>query len=81
MTASELKRNIELENPNSLFFSRGNMKFAGDTMANYGVLKTEILVNHNIEVYEMHRKKPTKNGLKSSSYFRSDNFGRIFKRK
>ena len=36
MNASQLKRNYENNNPKGKFFTRENMRFAGDTMCNYG---------------------------------------------
>jgi len=78
MTPSQLKSKIE--ETGSPFFTRNNMKFAGDTMANYGVYSEEIYTNSNerIHVWTLYRKKPVKGGLKSSAYFRQDNFKKTF---
>jgi hypothetical protein len=74
MTPSELKRKVE--ETGSLYFTRNNMKFSGDTMANYGVRKVTIFKT-NQEVYELYRKRPVKHGLKRSAYFHAVTFERI----
>ncbi len=78
MTASELKYQYEINrlNPTGLFFSRGNMRFAGDTMKNFGVRKAGMFKRHSgdtVEVYELYRKRPVKHGLQSSHYFTVSN--------
>ena len=50
MTPSELKFQYESKNPNGRFFSRENMKFANDTMANFGCVDGG-------EYWILHRKK------------------------
>jgi hypothetical protein len=59
------------------------MKFFGDRMKNYGVRSTVIdsLSEDNIPVWELHRKRPVRDGLKTSSYFRKDNFKEVFIKK
>ena len=49
MTPSELKSKIESRGSETYFFTRANMKFAGDTMRNYGVRLA------SIEVYDYNR--------------------------
>lgn len=71
-----MKMFIESTNPDSLFFSRNNMKFAGDTMANYGVKRTTI--NGGVEVFELFRKKPVMYGLAKSAYFHAETFKQVF---
>lgn len=81
MTASELKRQYELHNPNGKFFTGENMKFAGDTMSNYYVPADTCLVmnfsGETFRCYELQRKKPVKHGLIKSAYFAIDTFKQI----
>ena len=74
MNASELKRNVG--HTGSYFFNRENMKFFGDSMANYGVRKGVITDcrGNNIECYELHRKRAVKHGLQTSHYFAVNDF-------
>lgn len=77
MRASELKAKVESANEDSKFFSRGNMRFAGDTMSNFGVRGPLPFVTHlgdRIQVYELYRRRPVKEGLRSSAYFNADTF-------
>lgn len=69
MTPSELKKKIE-----SPFFSRKTMKFFGDSMKNYGVRETKI---NEKRVWELYRKNPVKNGIKTSVFFDCDTFKRV----
>lgn len=62
MTASRLKTILEYNNPESLFFSKSNMKFFGDTMSNYGVRDCG-------DTWELYRKQPVKYGLQDSHFF------------
>ena len=75
MTPSELKTNIQANDPDSHFFDRKTMQFFGDTMRNYWVLKTEI---EGVAVCELYRKRPVKHGLKSSAFFRVSDFQQVF---
>lgn len=81
MTASELKYRHEENFPDSLFFSRNNMKFAGDTMANFAVLPDtcEIVTpSGNIHTcYELIRKRKTSKGFSGTFYFDVETFQRI----
>lgn len=81
MNASELKRKIEQARPESRFFSRENMKFAGDTMANFGVREALIFTGFaEVVVWELYRKKPTSKGLSRSFYFRKETYGSVYRR-
>lgn len=81
---------VENRSEGSRFFTRNNMKFAGDTMANYGVRKTLVRTNYDandnwvgkdggmeVEAWELYRKRPVKMGLQSSSYFACDDFRQV----
>jgi hypothetical protein len=70
MTSYELKRLYETKNPDGHFFDRDTMNFFGDRMSNFGVRKAEINGEH---VWELYRKRPVKNGLKTSHYFKNGN--------
>ena len=72
MTPSELKHNYQQNNPDGHFFDHKTMKFFGDTMKNYGcrVVTSET----GRKLYELHRKRMTKHGQKSSVYFDAFNF-------
>ncbi len=79
-TASELKHQVEYHNPQSKFFTRNNMRFAGDTMRNYGVRSTTIENSYGelVEVWELYRRKPVKYGLQKSAYFCKTTFRQVF---
>lgn len=79
MNASQLKNAYENNNPEGRFFTRGNMKFAGDRMTNYGVRKTTVLDirDTSVDCFELYRKKPVKFGLQSCSYFDCQTFKRV----
>ena len=79
MNASELKYHVETANPNSKFFSRENMRFAGDTMANYGVRSATVdtWFEEGVDVWELYRKHPVKHGLQSSAYFCKETFRQV----
>lgn len=69
MTPSELKHKVE--QTGSHFFDRKTLKFFGDTMKNFGVIRVvgETKEGEFLEVYELFRKRSVKNGLNSSHYF------------
>ena len=73
MTPSSLKSEHLARNPESLFFSRTNMAFSGDSMGNYGVI-----LRPDLGAYELYRKHPVKNGLKASAFFDATTFKRVF---
>lgn len=70
ITASDLKYQHELHNPDSEYFRPGTMRFFGDRMSNYGV------IDHG-EYYELYRRKPVKHGNNKSAYFDKTTFKRI----
>lgn len=80
MTPSALKFHIEQANPQSRYFCRENMRFAGDRMSNYGVRETTIdtWTEEAVPVYELYRRKPVKHKLQSSAYFRKATFEQTF---
>jgi len=73
MTPSQLKALHEDAHPESLFFSRGNMRFAGDTMANFGVRAEPVTFKtwsgDIVTCWELYRRRPVKHGLRGSHYF------------
>lgn len=90
MTPSKLKFEIEKRNPESKFFTRENMRFAGDTMGNFGVRSATVRTNWDsegnyttfdgvsVECWELYRKRTTKKGLGGSFYFSKADFSRVF---
>lgn len=88
MTPQELK--MHLENKGSKHFTRENMRFAGDSMGNYGVRSATITtmelneagthynVPTKIEVWELYRKKPVMYNLQKSAYFTKDTFKGVY---
>ena len=63
---SDLKYYLIDKYPDNKFSSRENMRFAGDTMANYGL---QIIESEGKQLFELYRKKPVKYGLQKSTYF------------
>lgn len=79
MNASELKRNIERNRPESLFFSRGAMQNAGDTMRNFGVRTATIMTRDGEkEVWELYRRQITPRGFARSVYWDKVTFGIVY---
>jgi hypothetical protein len=79
MNASELKRNIERNRPESLFFSRGAMKNGGDTMRNYGVRTAKVMTaDGEKEVWELYRRQATPCGFTRSVYWDKVTFGIVY---
>lgn len=80
MNASELKFKHELHSPESFYFSRDTMKFFGDTMSNFAVVKCAAIIDETGElvpvVYVLSRKKPTKKGApaKRMAVFHGETF-------
>lgn len=78
-TKSDLKHHVTARG--SKFFSRQNMKFAGDTMKNYGIRTAMVTTRYDaegnyvsekgvqVECWELYRIRPVKAGLRSSVYF------------
>ncbi len=77
MTPSQLKSKHLQAFPESHFFSRENMRFSGDTMANYGVRETAEKSTNGEPLLELYRRKAVKFGLKKSAYFSAVSFKRI----
>ena len=71
MTPSGLKSLYEASNPDGYFFCRENMKFAGDTMRNFGVYLAEVKdglyegsdTRPDMKAWCLYRKKPTRCGV------------------
>lgn len=86
MNASQLKAHVEASGISPYFFDKNTMKFWGDTMANFGVRSSvvkscfdlsgnfTVYEGAEIEVWELYRKRPVKNGLQSSAYFTKGSF-------
>jgi len=49
------------------YFSKETMRFFGDTMKNYKIIKSDNCI-------ELHRKKPVKHNLNTIAYFSYDDF-------
>ena len=81
-TAAELKARVLAANPESLFFSRNNMKYSGDTMGNYGVTGPVEIETWSgpATVYELFRRRPVKHGLQKSAYFEVGTFEQRFRK-
>lgn len=80
MTVLELKRNVD--KTGSLFFDKGAMKTFGDTIQNYGVHTSIIIVpsGEQKEVWTLWRKKPVKDECQDSAYFDKETFKRLDKK-
>lgn len=81
MSPAELKQRVNSRNTETHFFCRENMRFAGDTMRNYGVRSATISTHSDptpIEVWELYRKRPVKHGLRDSAFFRKDTLTQTF---
>jgi hypothetical protein len=79
MTPSQLRANVESRGTESHFFNQKTMRFFGDTMRNYGC-RPAVIDTHTeaaVPVWELYRRRPVKNGLRSSNYFRQDSFARV----
>lgn len=86
MTASKLKAAHEAAFPSSRFFSRNNMKFAGDTMANFGVKAVKVTTTYDaddnyvesgiaVEAWELYRRKSVNKGAAGKvAYFAKEDF-------
>lgn len=81
-TPSDLKHHVE--QTGSLFFTRNNMKFAGDTMGNYGVraqpVEVENCLGETHLCWELFRKRPVKAEMKDSAYFDCKTFKKVSKK-
>lgn len=80
-TASDLRAFVESAREDSHFFSRENMRFAGDTMRNYGVRGPVPIATYRGETvlaWELYRRRPVKHGMQGSAYFDSTTFHQVF---
>ena len=88
MNISQLKTLTSVHHP--FFFSRGSMRFFGDTLANYGVRGAKVFTCFDadgkytpaaieVSVWELYRKRPVKNNLKKSTYFSKETGAVIYK--
>jgi hypothetical protein len=77
-TASDLKYQYQLNNPDGHFFDRETMRFFGDTMRNYGVRSKPVKVSRSdgeiVECYVLYRRHAVKHGLQSDRYFDVNTF-------
>lgn len=80
MTPAELKRKVIAADPETFFFTRNNMKFAGDTMKNFGVRAAVVDLNDgvtkDVKVWELYRKQTTPKGMSGSFFFDAVTFER-----
>jgi LSD1 subclass zinc finger protein len=77
ITPSKLKALILAKYPDNLFFSHDNMRFAGDTMKNFGVRSVMLLVEgEEVPHWELYRKQPTSKGAKLSNFFNKETLKR-----
>ncbi len=67
MTPSNLKYNYEINHPEGKFFTRSNMKFAGDTIKNFGCYDGG-------KNWILYRKSPVKHGRRGSFKFSKSEF-------
>jgi hypothetical protein len=85
MTASKLKYLYTQNNPGGHFFDRDTMRFFGDSMRNFGVRDGGTVKamtesgTEEVEVWELHRKRPVKGGLRGfCRYFSKDKGDEMF---
>jgi len=80
MTPAQLKRKVVAADHDTFFFTRNNMKFAGDTMKNFGVREAVVDLNDgvtkDVKAWELYRKKTTPKGMKGSFFFDTVTFER-----
>lgn len=81
MNASQLRAAHEAAHPESLFFSAPNMRFAGDTMANFAVDPTPVTFTtysgESVTCWRLYRRRKVKHGLSGSFYFDCETFRRV----
>ena len=78
MTPSELKYHVE--STGSHFFTRQNMRFAGDTMRNFGCRDGGLVttcLGESVDCWELYRRRGVKCGLRGSFYFCKQTFRRV----
>jgi len=78
-TASHLRMFIEEAGHSPYFFDRKTMRGFGDTMKNFGVCKTKVIMNDDsiCEAWELYRRRPVKFGNQGSFYFCATTFKRL----
>ena len=80
MTAAALRAAHESAHPESLFFSRENMRFAGDTMSNFAVAADPVTFTtysgETVTCWRLYRRRPVKHGLRGAFYFDCETFER-----
>lgn len=80
-TPSQLRAAHEEAHPESLFFSRENMRFAGDTMANFAVAPDPVTFStysgETVTCWRLCRRRAVKHGLRGAFYFDCETFRRV----
>lgn len=80
-TAAQLRAAHETAVPESLFFTRNNMAFAGDTMGNFAVASDPVTFatysGELVTCWRLYRRRPVKHGLRGSFYFDCETFRQI----
>lgn len=80
ITASQLRAAHESAHPDSFFFTRNNMKFAGDTMANFGVDPAPVTFTtysgEPVTCWRLYRRRAVKHGLRGAFYFNCETWRR-----
>jgi hypothetical protein len=79
-TPAQVRDNHESAFPDSLFFSRDSMRFAGDTMANFAVAADPVeFVTHSgdaVTCWQLYRKRTTAKGFSGAFYFNCETWKR-----
>ena len=79
-TPAQLRDNHEIAHPGSLFFSRNNMRFAGDTMGNFAVSPTAVefvtYSGDHVTCWQLRRKRTTPKGFSTPFYFNCETWAR-----
>ena len=72
---------VENRGTETHFFSRANMKFAGDTMKNYGVTSQPVTIETiygPVLAWQLYRRHPVKYGLREPAYFEVETLRQCF---
>lgn len=80
ITAGELRGRVESAGHESYFFTRNNMKFAGDTMRNFGVRAAPRVIETYSGEYlcwVLYRRNPVKRGMQGEFYFDVETYRQI----
>lgn len=70
MSVFELQTKVEATG--SKFFSKNTLRFAGDSVGNFGVSATPVKINTKAGpglVWELYRRRPVKHAVQTSAYF------------